>query len=92
MSQKLASREACFLLAKCRKTLHFFLTLLIGRLVFDTDVVGDSVCMVGNKTKKNCVKSFHKGIIITATRIIIKKHLCKVVMFAEKEVLKGGGK
>ena len=54
MSQKLASREACFLLAKCRKTLHFFLTLLIGRLVFDTDVVGDSVCMVGNKTKKNC--------------------------------------
>ena len=45
-----------------------------------------------DKTKKNCVKSFHKGIIITATRIIIKKHLCKVVMFAEKEVLKGGGK
>ena len=58
MSQKLASREACFLLAKCRKTLHFFLTLLIGRLVFDTDVVGDSVCMVGNKTKKNCAIPF----------------------------------
>lgn len=45
----------------------------------------------GIKLRKT-VKSFHKEIIITATRIIIKKHLCKVVMFAEKEVLKGGGK
>lgn len=54
VSQKLAFREACFLLVKCRKTLHFFLTLLIGRLVFDMDVVGDSVCIVGNKTNKNC--------------------------------------
>lgn len=44
----------------------------------------------GIKLRKT-VKSFHKEIII-ATRIIIKKHLCKVVMFAEKEVLKDGGK
>jgi len=39
----------------------------------------------GIKLRKT-VKSFHKEIIITATRIIIKKHLCKVVMFAEKKV------
>lgn len=45
----------------------------------------------GIKLRKT-VKSFHKEITITATRIIIKKHLCKVVMFAEKEVLKDGGK
>lgn len=40
------------------------------------------------KTKKNCVKSFHKGIIITATRIIIKKHLYKVVILQKRKCWK----